>query len=110
MSTVLLLGPGLLVLVGLGVALLEQRARHRHRPRHRRGVGPRLAPGPAREAEVADRGPRAFADREGWAVNAGVQPERSRPRSISVVIPAFNAVASLARAPEALSARQYEDD
>ena len=74
----------------------------------------RLAPGPAREAEVADRGPRAGADRERPAVNAGGQPEatgeRSRPRSISVVIPAYNAAATLAEQLEALAGQEYEGD
>jgi glycosyltransferase involved in cell wall biosynthesis len=36
--------------------------------------------------------------------------ERSRPRCVSVVIPAFNAAATLAEQLEALSAQQYEDD
>jgi glycosyltransferase involved in cell wall biosynthesis len=36
--------------------------------------------------------------------------ERSRPRSISVVIPAYNAAATLAEQLEALSAQRYEGD
>ena len=36
--------------------------------------------------------------------------ERSRPRSVSVVIPAYNAAATLAEQLEALAAQQYEDD
>jgi GT2 family glycosyltransferase len=48
-------------------------------------------------------------------VNAGMSPERdrrkrSRPRFISVVIPAYDAAATLAEQLEALSAQQYEDD
>jgi glycosyltransferase involved in cell wall biosynthesis len=37
-------------------------------------------------------------------------PERARPRSISVVIPAYNAAATLAEQLEALSAQQCEED
>jgi glycosyltransferase involved in cell wall biosynthesis len=45
-------------------------------------------------------------------VNAGRQPrrERSRPRSVSVVVPAYNAAATLAVQLEALAAQQYEGD
>ena len=45
-------------------------------------------------------------------MTAGVPPEveRPRPRSISVVIPAYNASATLAEQLDALSAQEYEDD
>src|SRR5262245_3982573 len=36
--------------------------------------------------------------------------ERSRPRCVSVVVPAYNAAATLAEQLEALAAQQYEDD
>ena len=36
--------------------------------------------------------------------------ERSRPRSVSVVVPAYNAAATLAEQLEALAAQQYEGD
>jgi glycosyltransferase involved in cell wall biosynthesis len=37
-------------------------------------------------------------------------PERPRPKTISVVIPAYNAAATLAEQLEALAAQRYEDD
>jgi glycosyltransferase involved in cell wall biosynthesis len=48
-------------------------------------------------------------------VNVSMQPERerrdrSRPKSISVVIPAYNAAATLAEQLQALATQQYEDD
>jgi glycosyltransferase involved in cell wall biosynthesis len=48
-------------------------------------------------------------------VNAGMSPERdrrkrSRPRSVSVVVPAYNAAATLAEQLEALATQHYEDD
>lgn len=48
-------------------------------------------------------------------MNASMQPERdrrerSRPKSISVVIPAYNAAATLAEQLLALATQQYEDD
>ena len=63
------------------------------------------------EADVTDLAPRADADRERQAVNAGMPPERdrrerSRPRSVSVVIPAYNAAATLAEQLEALAAQR----
>jgi cellulose synthase/poly-beta-1,6-N-acetylglucosamine synthase-like glycosyltransferase len=36
--------------------------------------------------------------------------ERSRPRSVSVVAPAYNATTTLSEPLEALGAQQYEDD
>ena len=38
------------------------------------------------------------------------RPERSRPNSITVVVPAYNAVATLAEQLDALAAQQYEGD
>jgi glycosyltransferase involved in cell wall biosynthesis len=48
-------------------------------------------------------------------MTASMQPERdrrerSRPKSISVVIPAYNAAATLAEQLQALATQQYEDD
>jgi glycosyltransferase involved in cell wall biosynthesis len=48
-------------------------------------------------------------------VNAGMPPEcdrreRSQPRSVSVVVPAYNAAATLAEQLEALAIQQYKDD
>jgi glycosyltransferase involved in cell wall biosynthesis len=48
-------------------------------------------------------------------VTGGMQPERgrrdrSRPKSISVVIPAYNAAATLPEQLQALATQQYEDD
>jgi glycosyltransferase involved in cell wall biosynthesis len=48
-------------------------------------------------------------------VTGGMQPERgrrdrSRPKSISVVIPAYNAAATLPQQLQALAAQQYKDD
>jgi glycosyltransferase involved in cell wall biosynthesis len=48
-------------------------------------------------------------------MTAGVRPDRnqygrSRPRSISVVVPAYNAAATLADQLDALAAQQYEGD
>jgi glycosyltransferase involved in cell wall biosynthesis len=66
-------------------------------------------------ADVTNHAPRADADRERQMVNAGMPPERdrrgrSRPRSVSVVVPAYNAAATLAGQLEALAAQQYEGD
>ena len=74
----------------------RQRAGHRHRPRHSRGRRRDLSAEPAPEAKVTNLAPRADADRERPTVNAGMSPERdrrkrSRPRSVSVVVPAYDA-------------------
>src|SRR4029453_12460657 len=59
--------------------------------------------------------PPALAGRERPAVTAGGQPERdrrqrSRPSSVSVVVPAYNAAATLGDQLDALAAQQFEDD
>ena len=81
----------------------RHRAGHRHRPRHSRGCGTGFWAEPVREADLTDRGPRADADRYRQAVSAGMPPEcdrceRSRPRSVGVVVAAHNATATLCRA------------
>jgi cellulose synthase/poly-beta-1,6-N-acetylglucosamine synthase-like glycosyltransferase len=78
--------------VAAGVACLRA-----PRPSHSAGVGPGLA------SSCSDL-------RGSWHAPERDRRERPRPSSVSVIVPAYNAAATLAEQLEALAAQRFDGD